>query len=167
MILAAQPDSHSCLLASMPLRAGMEISVTITSGLRCVAASNRDWPSDTLPTTSHVGFNKLSTMFRNGRWSSARRTRTFRNWSAYRMRGATLGLLRFSEGGARDNRFSPAVDPGMIRGYSAKECLDSVNNTSGRTTAHRRKGHVFEDSIAWIPSTRNWLIPDAYARVAT
>jgi hypothetical protein len=153
MILAAQPDSFKCLLASMPLRIGMEISVTMTSGLECVAASNRDWPSDTLPTTSHVGFNKLSTMFRNGRWSSASRTRTFRNWSAYSMRGATIGLLRFSEGGARDIRFSPAADPGMIRAYSAEECLDSVNNTSGRTTDHRRKSHVFEDFMVCITST--------------
>jgi hypothetical protein len=76
-------------------------------------------------------------MFRNGRWSSASRTRNFRNWSAYRMRGATLGLLRFSEGGARDIRFSPAADPGMVGAYSAEECLNSVNNTSGRTTDPR------------------------------
>jgi hypothetical protein len=53
----------------------------------------------------------------------------------------------------------------MIRAYSAEECLNSVNNTSGRTTSRRRKGHVFEDFMAWIPRTRNWLIPNAYTRV--
>jgi hypothetical protein len=131
----------------MPLRIGMEISVTMTSGSRCLAASNRDWPSDTLPTTSHVGFNRLSTMFRNGRWSSASRTRNFRNWSAYRVRGARIGLLRFSEGGARDIRFSPPADPGMVRAYSVEECLDSVNNTSGRTP--RVVGKVILSRISW------------------
>ena len=66
------------------------------------------------------------------------------------MRGATLGLLRFSEGGARDIRFSPAADPGMVGAYSAEECLDSVNNTSGRTTLLVEK--IIFSRISWSAS---------------
>src|SRR5258706_14320948 len=55
---AAQPDLFNCLLASIPLRIGIEISVTMTSGARRLASSNRAWPSGTLPTTSQVGASR-------------------------------------------------------------------------------------------------------------
>jgi len=108
------PDSLNRLLASMPLRMGMVISVTITSGLRRVAASNRDWPSDTVPTTSHAGTKRLSTMCRNGRWSSANRIRNFPNWSAYRVCGPPKCLLRCFVGGLRYVCFTHAADPSML-----------------------------------------------------
>ena len=38
IIFEVQPDSFNWLAASMPLRTGIEISVTITSGFRLMAA---------------------------------------------------------------------------------------------------------------------------------
>jgi hypothetical protein len=98
IIFAAQPDALNCLLASMPLRIGMEISVTMTSGLRCLAASKRDWPSGTLPTTSQVAASRFSTIIRNCEWSSAKSIRTLPNGSAYRMRGAKKALYAIPKG---------------------------------------------------------------------
>jgi hypothetical protein len=114
MIFAALPDSRNCLLASIPLRIGMEISETMRSGLRRFAASTMDWPSDTLPTTSHVGSSRHSTMFKNGRWSSANRIRTFPNESAYQIREAWKSLLKCTEGCVGDIRFAHAANPGML-----------------------------------------------------
>src|ERR1700750_2920289 len=62
----------------MPFRIGMEISVTIRSGSNFPAASNRDLPSATLPTTSNMGSKIFSTIRSTLGGSSARTTRSLR-----------------------------------------------------------------------------------------
>jgi hypothetical protein len=110
MIFAVQPDSFNCLLASIPLRIGMEISVTMTSGASRLAASNRDWPSGTLPTTSQVDASRRSTITRNCRWSSAKSIRTLSNGSGFRMRSVKIPVALF-QGGVSKVSFFHATDP--------------------------------------------------------
>jgi len=74
------------MAASMPLRIGMEMSVTMISGCVFIAASIRDRPFETLPVTSYADPNKDSTICVKPGWSSANNTLILLNWPASRMR---------------------------------------------------------------------------------
>ncbi len=78
---AEQPDSRSCLTASIPLSFGIEMSETMTSGFSFMAALNRDSPLSTDPTMSKSGSNRPWTALRIPGWSSASSTRIFRIWA--------------------------------------------------------------------------------------
>jgi hypothetical protein len=73
-----EPDSLSRLAASIPLSFGIEMSVTMTSGCSLPAASIRDSPSPTAPTTSKLGSRRPRINSKRPRWSSARSTRILR-----------------------------------------------------------------------------------------
>jgi hypothetical protein len=69
-IFDSQPELLSCRAASMPLRIGMEISVTMTSGFSRIAASIRERPLETLPMTLKAGSNTLAARYGKPGWSS-------------------------------------------------------------------------------------------------
>src|SRR3990172_9061067 len=78
-IAPGRPISWTALAAASPSISGMEMSMTITSGVRLRASSTASRPLEASPTTSMSGSmsRRARSPERSTAWSSARRTRIF------------------------------------------------------------------------------------------
>jgi hypothetical protein len=74
-IVAGNADSRSQWAASIPLKIGIVISVTITSGQRRRASDTKLAPSVAVPTTSNRAFKRAVIASSKAGWSSASNTR--------------------------------------------------------------------------------------------
>src|SRR3990172_3227816 len=96
-----RPISWTALAAASPSISGMEMSMTMTSGVRLRANSTASRPLEASPTTSMSGSmsRRARSPERSTAWSSARRTRIFsvtgalpaaapRQWGLHRDTGA-------------------------------------------------------------------------------
>lgn len=97
-IAGVLPDSTSLVTASIPLREGIEMSVTTRSGFSRSTMSTSASPSRTTPTTWYLGSNRLATASKTSGRSSAKTMRTRINFLPRAPSGSRLTVhsLRLS-----------------------------------------------------------------------